>query len=276
MSESIRVLIVDDEGLAREGVRSLVESEPDMRVIGACGDGRKALEVLAKEDVDVLVLDIQMPGMDGFDVVRAIPEARLPIVIFLTAFNQHALRAFDAHALDYVVKPFADARLRKALARARCQVRQRRLGHASEQLASLVTSLGGSTAANSNGTGRLPDTSEQSGNHFLARIPVRSVGRVAYVRVPDIVWIGAADYYSELHTADGRVHLVRETMQHLEERLDPARFIRIHRSAIVSLEHVAEIRIDSADRQFVVLREGTRLPLGRSRRVTLEEALARR
>jgi len=274
MSESIRVLIVDDESLAREGVRTLVESEPDMRVIDACGDGRKALELLGKEDVDVLLLDVQMPGMDGFEVVRAISEQRLPVVVFLTAFDQHALRAFEAHALDYVVKPFADARLRKALARARVQVHQRRLGHATAELASLVASINSPTT--SNGTTHSARESEQIGNRFLARIPVRSVGRVAYVRVPDIVWIGAADYYSELHTADGKVHLVRETMQSLEERLDPARFIRVHRSAIVALEHVAEIRIDSADRQFVVLRDGARLPLGRSRRAVLEEAMAKR
>ena len=120
------------------------------------------------------------------------------------------------------------------------------------------------------------ERAELGGNHYLARIPVRSVGRVAYVRVPDIVWIGASDYYSELHTTDGRKHLVRETMHSLEARLDPARFIRIHRSAIVSLEQVAEIRIDNADRQFVVLRDGGRLPLGRGRRVVLQEALAKR
>jgi two-component system LytT family response regulator len=274
MSESIRVLIVDDESLAREGVRTLVESEQDMRVIDACGDGRKALEVLGKEDIDVMLLDVQMPGMDGFEVVRAIPEERLPIVVFLTAFDQHALRAFEAHALDYVVKPFADARLRKALARARVQVHQRRLGHATAELASLVASLSSPTTAN--GAAHFARESEQIGNRFLARIPVRSVGRVAYVRVPEIVWIGAADYYSELHTADGKVHLVRETMQSLEERLDPARFIRVHRSAIVALEHVAEIRIDSADRQFVVLRDGGRLPLGRGRRTVLEEAMGKR
>jgi two-component system LytT family response regulator len=268
MSEAIRVLIVDDESLAREGVRALVESERDMRVIDECGNGPGALEVLAREDVEVLILDIQMPGMDGFEVVRAIPAERMPLVVFLTAFNQHALRAFDAYALDYVVKPFADERLRKALARARVQVQQRRLGNATAQLASLV-------ALPTNGVAR-PQHTEQGGSHYLARIPVRSVGRVAYVRVADIVWIGAADYYSELHTTDGKVHLVRETMQSLEERLDPSQFIRVHRSAIVSVEHVAEIRIDSADHQFVVLRDGARLPLGRSRRATLEEVLDRR
>jgi len=269
LTDAIRVLIVDDESLAREGVKAFVEAESDMRVVGTCGDGASALAVLGNDKVDVLLLDVQMPAMDGFDVIRAVPEDRLPVVIFLTAFSQHALRAFDAHALDYVVKPFADDRMRTALARAREQVHQRRLGRATKELAALVALLDAPTPVESPGA-------ELGGNHYLARIPVRSVGRVAYVRVPDIVWIGAADYYSELHTADGKAHLVRETMQNLEARLDPARFIRIHRSAIVSLEHVAEIRTDSADRQVVVLRDGGRLPLGRSRRGVLEEALAKR
>jgi two-component system LytT family response regulator len=272
--ESIRVLIVDDESLARDGVRALVESEPDMEVIDSCSDGRKALDVIASESIDVLLLDVQMPEMDGFEVVRSIPEERLPVVVFLTAFNQHALRAFDAHALDYVVKPFTDARLRQALSRARVQVQQRRLGHATAQLASLVASITG--PAISNAPARETRALEEGTPHYLARIPVRSVGRVAYVRVPDIVWIGAADYYAELHTTDSKIHLVRETMQSLEERLDPARFIRVHRSAIVSIEHVAEIRTDSADRQVVVLRDGSRVPLRSTRRATLEAALASR
>ena len=265
MSDALpmRVLIVDDERIAREGVRSLAETEPDVKVVGECGDGAAAVTALKRGGVDVLLLDIQMPGMDGFAVLRAIPEEQLPVVIFLTAFDQHALKAFDAQALDYVVKPFSDARFRKAIDRARMQVRQRRLGRASEGLAALVASL------------RTP-ASVGVEPKFLARIPVRSIGKVAYVKVDDIAWVGAADYYAELHTMDGRTHLVRETMQNLEERLDPARFIRVHRSAIVSLEQVSEIRTDSAERQFVVLRDGTKLPLGRSRREALEGALDRR
>ena len=259
MSEPIRVLIVDDERLARDGVRALAEAEPDVTVVGECGDGKSAVAALKRGKVDVLLLDIQMPGMDGFEVLRAIPETQLPVVIFLTAFDKHALKAFDAQALDYVVKPFSDARFRKAMDRARTQVHQRRMGNVTENLATLVASLRHGSQPN-----------------YLARIPVRSVGKVAYVRVDDIAWIGAADYYAELHTVDGKTHLVRETMQQLEERLEPARFTRVHRSAIVNLEHVSEIRTDSAERHFVVLKDRTRLPLGRSRREGLEKALDRR
>ena len=231
------------------------------------------MEAIRGGTIDVVLLDIQMPGMDGFDVVRAIPDDQLPVIVFLTAFNQHALRAFDAHALDYVVKPFADDRFRKALARARRQVQQRRVGQAGAQLASLVAGL---TAASVAGDPASVAPASPAGGRSLARIPVRAVGRVTYVRVPDIVWIGAADYYAELHTKDGKIHLVRETLQHLEERLDPLKFIRVHRSTIVHLDHVAEIRTDSAERQIVVLRDGTQLPLGKARREALERALGER
>jgi two-component system, LytTR family, response regulator len=273
MSESIRVLIVDDERLAREGVRALAAAEPDVQVVGECGDGEAAVTTLRRGGIDVLLLDVQMPGMDGFGVLRALPEESLPVVIFLTAFDQHALKAFEAQALDYVVKPFSDERFRKAMERARRQVHQRRLGRATNELAALVSSL----RSPSNVERSTSDVNRETGERrFLARIPVRSIGKVAYVKVSDIAWIGAADYYAELHTMDGKTHLVRESMQSLEERLDPAAFQRVHRSAIVNLEQVAEIRTDSAERQFVVLRDGTRLPLGRSRRDALEGALDRK
>jgi two-component system LytT family response regulator len=265
MSESIRVLIVDDERLAREGVRALAAAEPDVQVVGECGDGEAAVTTLRRGGIDVLLLDVQMPGMDGFGVLRALPEESLPVVIFL--------KAFEAQALDYVVKPFSDERFRKAMERARRQVHQRRLGRATNELAALVSSL----RSPSNVERSTSDVNRETGERrFLARIPVRSIGKVAYVKVSDIAWIGAADYYAELHTMDGKTHLVRESMQSLEERLDPAAFQRVHRSAIVNLEQVAEIRTDSAERQFVVLRDGTRLPLGRSRRDALEGALDRK
>jgi two-component system, LytTR family, response regulator len=269
MSDPIRVLIVDDERLARDGVRTLLEGESDVAVSGECGDGKSAVAAIKRGGIDVVLLDVQMPGMDGFEVLRAVPESQLPVVVFLTAFDQHALKAFDAQALDYVVKPFSDARFRKAMERARTQVQQRRLGRATESLAALVASLRHTPDA-----GRL--AYDVAAPKYLARIPVRSIGKVSYVKVDDITWVGAADYYAELHTTDGKTHLVRETMQSLEERLDPGRFSRVHRSAIVNLEHVSELRTDSAERHFVILRDGTKLPLGRSRRDALESALARR
>jgi two-component system LytT family response regulator len=269
MSGPIRVLIVDDEQIAREGVRQLLQSEPDVEIVGECSDGTAALRALRRERVDICLLDIQMPGLNGFDVLRSIPEDDLPVVVVLTAYDQFALKAFDAHALDYVVKPFSDDRFRKAMARAREQVQQRRLGRlafSAAQLTSLVEAL----ARHSGEPSAIPDRARH-----LVRIAVPSVGKIAYVRVEDVRWIGAADYYAEIYTSDGRKHLVRETMQHLEDGLDPAAFVRIHRSAIVRIDQIAEIRSDGSERQLVVLRDGTRLPLGKARRAAVEDVLAK-
>jgi two-component system LytT family response regulator len=264
MNEPIRVLIVDDEQIAREGERQLLQAEPDVEIVGECSDGHAALRALRGGRVEVCLLDIQMPGLDGFAVLQAIPEDQLPVVVFLTAYDQYALKAFDAHALDYVVKPFSDERFRKAMARARSQVQQRRLGAlaiTTAQLTSLVETL----ARN-----RGPQAERR---RYLARIPVPSLGKIAYVRVEDVHWIGAADYYAEIHTHDRRRHLVRQTMQNLEEALDPSSFVRIHRSAIVRIDQIAEIQSDGAERHIVILRDGTKLPLGKSRRAAVEEVL---
>lgn len=239
---TIRTLIVDDEPIARDGVRSLLTAEPDIDVIGECGDGRSAIASIQRDAPDLVLLDIQMPRIDGFDVLDALEPSQRPVVIVLTAHSQHALRAFDSQALDYVVKPFSEGRLRTAVARARSQVEQRRLRVASPP-------------ANT--------------RHHLVRIPVRSLGKTTYVAIQDVVWIGASDYYAELHTRDRRRHLVRETMQRFEQRLDPMLFCRIHRSTIVRIDSVAELR-----RDHVVLRDGTTLPLGRHRRSALETALS--
>jgi two-component system LytT family response regulator len=255
----VRVLIVDDEHLAREGVRGLLAADHGVTVVGECGNGHDAVAAIRGGGVDVVLLDVQMPGLDGFGVIREVGADELPVVVFLTAYDQHALKAFDANAIDYVVKPFSDERFHAAIARACKQVRQRRLGEASESLARLLGAMGAA-----------------SGVRFADRIAVRSVGKVAYVRVADIVWIGAADYYAELHTRDGKTHLVREAMQRIEERLDPAVFARIHRSAIARVDEIAELRTDGAERHWVMLKGGTKLPLGKSRRDALERTLTTR
>jgi two-component system LytT family response regulator len=270
---TLRVLIVDDERLAREGVRGLLEAERDVTIVGECADGNSAVDALMHTEVDIVFLDVQMPGMDGFQVLHALPPDALPVVVFVTAYDTHALRAFDANALDYVVKPFTDERFKTAMERARRQAHERRLGKASTELAQLVALLQGTRQAPATGSIVNHDAPR---NRWIDRITVRSVGRVVYVRVTDVVWIGSADYYVQLHTADGKSHLVRESMQRIEERLDPGRFARVHRTAIVNLDHVAEIRTDNTEHQFVVLRNGAKLPLGKSRREGLERALAGR
>ena len=264
---AIRVLIVDDEPLAREGIRCLLEAEKDMTIVGECSDGVSARDTMQGGGIDVVLLDVQMPGLTGFEVVQAIPEASLPVVVFITAYDHHAVRAFEASATDYVVKPFSDERFRASLARARRQVHQRRIGEATAAgLASLMAQLQ---------PGKNPMAGRGSrSTHYADRIAVRSIGRVAYVRVRDIEWITSADYYSELHTVDGRKQLVREPLQRLEERLDPAVFCRVHRTAIVRLESVGELRSEGVDRQSVVLRNGVRIPLSTNRREALEQRLA--
>ncbi len=256
--QPLRVLIVDDEPLARAGLRAIVAAEPDVLVVGECADGAEAVARMLRGDVDVALIDIQMPDLNGFDVVAAVPDDQRPVFVFVTAHDHFAIQAFEASAIDYVLKPFRDERIRATLARARKQVEQRIAGDARAVLSDLMT-----RRSSTGDAGRFPD-----------RIVVRSVGKVSFVRVADIVWIGAADYYAELHTRDGKAHLVRETMQHLEARLDPSIFVRAHRTAIVRLDQVSELRSSGADRTLVVLRDGTRLPLSRSRREALEARLA--
>jgi two-component system, LytTR family, response regulator len=236
----IRALIVDDERIAREGVRGLLESEADIEVIGECADGPAAVDVIKRDNPDLVLLDVEMPVMDGFEVIRALGDHPLPVVVFLTAYSEHALRAFDAQAIDYVVKPFSDARFRKMLARVRTQVHQR----------------------------ERPEPFR-----YLARLPIRSLGKTTFVCTQDVMWIGASDYYAEIHTIDGKTLLLRETMAHLEARLDPDQFCRIHRSAIVRIDSIAQLRTSISERQVAVLRDGTRLPVGRNRRHLLESAL---
>jgi two-component system LytT family response regulator len=242
VGSSIRAVVVDDEPLARAGMRALLEDDADLTVVAECANGHEAVTALRAHAPDLVLLDVQMPGLDGFGVVRAIGADRMPVVVFATAFDRYALQAFEARALDYLLKPFTDERFRDVLGRAKEQVRQRRLG---------------ALAAQS------PPT----------RLEVRLGNRVAFVRLDDVDWVEAADYYVRLHVGPAS-HLVRETMQELEARLDARRFVRVHRSAIVNVERVRELRTVAAGRHEVVLRDGTRLPLSRSRREPVARALA--
>ena len=253
MSESsrLRVLIVDDEPLARQALRLLLEPDREVEVVGECG-GVDAAAAVERTQPDILFLDIQMPEVDGFDVVEQIGADRAPTVVFVTAYGDHALRAFEVHAIDYVLKPLDDARFAKALAHAKSQARVRRAGAGTRdaQLGALLRERSRTTH----------------------RILVRDRDRTHVVDTDTIDWIGAADYYVEIH-AGGETHLLRETMNELEQRLDPERFFRVHRSAIINLERVREIRaLLHGDRQLV-LADGTELRLSRARREEFERQL---
>jgi two-component system LytT family response regulator len=237
----LRALIVDDEAPARRRIRRLLASESDVTVVGECGDGASAIASITETRPDLVFLDVQMPERDGFDVVKALPPRRLPAVLFVTAYDRYALQAFEVHAVDYLLKPFTGERFRTALDRARERIAQ----HVQDPaLAELARALRNRPA-------------------YLSRLPIRSGGRTLFVNLDAVDWLEAADNYVRVHVGQ-REHLVRETLATLEAQLDPERFARIHRSAIVRLDGVAEIRPTSHGDAEVVLRNGSRLTASRT------------
>jgi two-component system LytT family response regulator len=250
----MRVVIVDDEPLARQGIRQLLASHADVEVAGEARNGREAVRMLNALAPDLVFLDIQMPELDGFDVLRQVTVTPLPAVIFVTAYDAFAVRAFESHALDYLVKPLHEARFQDALGRARERLRSR---EAVERLAAGMT--GGPELAK---------------NAASRRIVIGTGGSDLILEVSEIDWIEAEDYYAAVHARGGR-HLVRESLASLETRLDRTRFVRVHRSAIVNLAQVVEIRAQAAGESTVVLRTGVQLPLSRRRREQVAEAIRR-
>jgi two-component system, LytTR family, response regulator len=231
----MRVLIVDDEPLARSGVAVRLSKFPDLEIVGECGDGPSAVEQILRFSPDIVFLDVQMPGMDGFEVLRALPNEDLPPVIFLTAYERHALRAFEVHALDYLLKPVDDERFARAVERARQVQDTDSKIRMSERLLRLL--------------------GENAGK-YVSRFPVRTGSRIQVVLADDIEWIAAAGDYAELHCG-GRRHLLRETMNSLEQKLDPAKFLRIHRSRIVRLTCVRELHAIDNREYLVKLSDGS-------------------
>jgi two-component system LytT family response regulator len=271
-TERIRTLVVDDEPLAREGMLALLADDPEIEVLGACANGREALAAVRRLHPSLLLLDVQMPEMDGFALLEALGDAA-PVVVFVTAYDQYALRAFEMHALDYLLKPFDDERFDKALKRAKTQVRQEQADSLSRRLmAMLETYRGGGAAKDAKGDEE--DANQVAPGSYLTRLAIRSSGRVVFLKIEEIDWIGAADYYVELH-AGGKAHLLREPMSRLEEKLDPKRFLRIHRSAIINVDRVREVRTSPLGERFVLLADGTKLKLSRSRRDKLQVLMRR-
>jgi two-component system LytT family response regulator len=249
------VLVVDDEPLARTGVVQLLARDPELVVVGERGDGRSALEAITALTPDLVILDVQMPEMDGFEVLRSLAPARLPGVIFVTAHDRYALKAFDVHAVDFLLKPFDDERFTEAVGRAKHAIRNAELGDLGRRLAGL-----------------LEYTAARAGEPPLSRIVVKQEGRVIFVRAEDLDWIEAADYCVKLHV-QGQVHVIRESLSTLEDRLDPARFFRVHRSAIVNLDRIRELQPYFKGEHVLILHDGTRLKLSRARRESLAARL---
>jgi len=248
----IRALLVDDEPLARERLRTLLRKEADFEIAGECGDGGKAVAAIEKLRPDVVFLDVQMPEADGFAVVEAVGAKAMPAVVFVTAYDKYALKAFDVHALDYLLKPFDRERFAATLSRVRARLAGES-AHLPRQLASLLREL-------------------RPAPKFLERLVIRSGGRVTFLRAEEIDWIGAAGNYLEIH-AGKQTHFLRETMNGMESRLDPQRFLRIHRSTLVQVERVRELQSTFHGDYEVLLRDGTRLTLTRNYKEKLEKLL---
>jgi two-component system LytT family response regulator len=251
----VRVLIVDDEPVVRSGIQRLLQAEPDVTVVGEARHGREALGMITTHAPDVVFLDVQMPEMDGLDVVRALGGTRLPAIVFVTAYDRYAVQAFELHAIDYLLKPFDAERFRAALQR----VRHHLAARDSDALAARMTEL-------------LAMLRPESGR--LTRFLVRVGRKVVLVNADEVEWIEAADNYVQLHTAAGH-HLLRETMKNLEKRLDPDAFVRIHRSAMVNLARIAELRPLPSGDYSVRLRSGATVSLSRRYREAFERRVGR-
>jgi two-component system, LytTR family, response regulator len=257
----IRTLVVDDEPLARQNLRILLSEDPDVELVGEAGSGREAVRLIREHSPDLVFLDIQMPEMSGFDVLDRMDAAQIPAVVFVTAYDRYALRAFEVHALDYLLKPFDDGRFEKALRRAKQQIEQREVSELSQRLVALLEDRDGARPAE-----KTPRA------QHLTRLLIKSAGRVFFLKADEIDWIGAEDYYVKLHVGP-KGHLLRETMNDLEARLDPQKFMRVHRSAIVNLDRVKELHQHFNGDYVVVLHDGTELKLSRSRREHLQTLL---
>ena len=230
-----------------------LEQEPDVEVIGACKNGREAAPAILRDVPDLVFLDIQMPGLDGFGVIDAVGEKRMPHVIFVTAYDEHALRAFEVGALDYLLKPIDGARFSETLDRARSRIRIENLEAVSERLRKMMAAL-------------------RVEKHHLERLSIKSAGRIIFLSVDEIDWIEAADNYVQVH-AGRESHLLHATMNGLESRLDPDKFLRIHRSAIVNVGRIKELHPMFHGEYRVVLKDGTKLTSGRRYRENLQKLL---
>lgn len=249
---AIRVLIIDDEPLARDTIRLLLEDNPHFAIVGECKDGEEAVTVIRAEKPDLVFLDIQMPGKSGFDVIEAVGAERMPVVIFATAYDEYALRAFEAHALDYLLKPYDDERFEKALDRAVKQIQQKQIGALSTELMALVEER----RAERNAAPE-PETAAP-----IERIMIKERDALFFVKTEDIDWIEAAGDYVSLHVGK-KSHLLRESMSGMEAKLDAKRFVRIHRSTIVNVERIKELRPYFHGDYMVYLKDNTELRLSR-------------
>jgi two-component system LytT family response regulator len=250
----IRVLVVDDEPLAREKIRGLAADDPELRVVGECTNGAEAIEAVQTIRPDLILLDVQMPEVGGFAVLEALKDEGLPPVIFITAYDHYAVRAFEFHALDYLLKPFDRERFRAAIDRAKRQIRRENGDGLDARILALLEQMRGQPA------------------RYSERLVVKTGGRVFFLNTDEIDWIEAEGNYVSIHTGK-KAYLLRETITSLEAQLDPKDFVRIHRSAIANINRIKELQPWSHGEYHVILHDGTQLTLSRSFREKLQSAL---
>jgi two-component system LytT family response regulator len=243
---TIRTLIIDDEPLARRGIRSLLEQDPEIEIIGECADGVEAVEEIQRSSPDLIFLDVQMPEVNGFDVIEALRSLRIPDIIFVTAFDRYAIEAFKVHALDYLLKPVDADRFRTALDHAKASIHSKHDHLIGEKLLNLVNDL-------------------KKEQHSSSRIVIKSNGRIMFLNIREIDWIEASGDYITIHARKEK-HLLREKISAIESKLDAKMFIRIHRSTIVNAERIKELRPKFRGEYTVNLIDGTLLTMSRSYR----------
>jgi len=254
-SAHIRALIADDEALARKFIRRMLKDDHDVEIVGECSNGKETIAMIRKENPDLVFLDVQMPEMDGFAVLEAIGVERLPEIIFATAYEQYAIRAFELHALDYLLKPFDQTRFREAIRHAKERFRSERQKEGRMQITALLESISNKP-------------------QYLDRLVIKAGGRITFLSTREINWIEADDKYVHLHT--GKVNpMVRQTLSAMEAQLDPKKFRRVHRSAIVNVERIKELQPMFSGEHSILLEDGTKLTLSRNYKEKLFELLGR-
>jgi two-component system, LytTR family, response regulator len=253
-SPLIRVLLVDDESLAREMLREMLQDDPQVTIVGEACNGRDALEAIRTHSPDLIFLDVQMPELGGFEMLEALGKD-IPRVIFVTAYDQYAVRAFEVHALDYLLKPFDQERFNISWQRARAQILRERDGGTDQRILKLLEEM-------------------KAGNRYLERLVIKASGRIYFLETAEIDWIEAEGNYVSVHS-NKKAHLLRETISSLEAQLDPKKFLRIHRSSIVRIDRIQELQPWFHGEYRIILQNGTQLTLSRNYRDKLQEALGK-
>ena len=258
----IKTIIVDDESLARRGLKLRLEAFDDVDIITECSNGREALEAVEEHNPDLVFLDIQMPGLDGFDVVKKLQGDEMPMVVFVTAFEQYAIEAFEVHAVDYVLKPIDDKRLSLAIERVREHLAQNESENQKKRLMDLISNITGHSPAKIND---MLESGDVSANAYPEKIAIKDRGETTLVLARDITWIEAAGDYMCIHAND-EVHVLRSTMKDLVKKLSPNDFQRVHRSTIVNINQIEKVCSHINGEYFLILKGGARLKMSRSYR----------